>query len=168
MTNKAPHLPIGGSFHPTDHHGCDVTQATYLGTHALLFFGFTHCRVVCPRALAKLSGVLDNLGPLADKVQALYVTVDPERDTPDVMRAFLAAYPRFTGLTGTRVQIDDAKAAFKVFAQRATDPLDAAGYAVPHTAISYLIDPAGDCTAHFPDVLSAQEILAKLKPHLAK
>src|SRR5882762_1597942 len=94
--------PVGGSFQLVDHHGRAVTEASYHGRFALLFFGFTHCCVVCPRALTKLSGVLDALGPLADRVQPLYITVDPERDTPDVMRAFLQAYPRFTGLTGSR------------------------------------------------------------------
>jgi len=110
----------------------------------LVFFGFTHCRIVCPRALGKLCRVLDDLGPLAERVQPLYVTVDPERDTPAVMREFLGrSYPRFTGLTGSPAQIDAAKAAFRVFARRVADPDSPGGYAMPHTAIAYLLDEAG-------------------------
>ena len=155
--------PVGGSFQLLDHHGRAVTEASYHGGFALLFFGFTHCRVVCPRALAKLSGVLDALGPTADRIQPLYITVDPERDTPEVMRAFLQSWPRFTGLTGSRQQIDEAKRAFRVFAERAADPDDKDGYAVPHTAISYLLDPAGDVVAHFTDALPPDEMIARLK-----
>jgi protein SCO1/2 len=158
---------IGGAFRLTDHHGREVTELSYHGKHVLLFFGFTHCRMVCPRALTKLSGVLDSIGELADRVQALYVTVDPERDSPEMMRAFLESYPRFTGLTGTRAQIDDAKSAFKVFARRAADPLDDAGYSVPHTAIAYLMDSAGSYVTHFPDALDAEEIRERLVRPLA-
>ncbi|HWN31199.1 MAG TPA: SCO family protein [Pseudonocardia sp.] len=84
--------PVGGSFTLVDHHQ-RVTEASYFGRYALLFFGFTHCREVCPRALTRLSAALDSLGPLATNLQALYVTVDPERDSPEVLRAFLADYP---------------------------------------------------------------------------
>ena len=106
--------PVGGSFRLIDHHGARVTDETYRGRFVLIFFGFTHCRVVCPRALSRLSAVLERLGPLTDQLQALYITVDPERDTPEVMRTFLEkSYPRFIGLTGTRAEIDAAKRAFQ-------------------------------------------------------
>ena len=117
----SPLSSIGGSFSLIDHDGQDVSDETYRGQYILIFFGFTNCRVVCPRALAKLSIVLDFLGPLAGRIRALYVTVDPERDTPHAMRAFLQSYPRFTGLTGSRQQIDCIKKAFRVFAQRVDD-----------------------------------------------
>ncbi|WP_315836020.1 SCO family protein [Bradyrhizobium prioriisuperbiae] len=164
MNSSRP--PVGGSFQLTDHHGRAVTEASYHGRFALLFFGFTHCRVVCPRALTKLSGVLNALGPLADRVQPLYITVDPERDTPDVMRTFLGTYPRFTGLTGSREQIDAVKQAFRVFAERAVDPDDKNGYAVPHTAITYLLGPDGELVAHFTDALTAEDLRVRLQGHL--
>ena len=156
--------PVGGSFQLIDHHSVRVTDETYRGRFVLIFFGFTHCRVVCPRALAKLSAVLERLGPLANHLRALYITVDPERDTPEVMRAFLEnAYPRFTGLTGTRTEIDAAKRAFRVFAERRPDPQEPDGYVIPHTAISYLLDPTGQYAAHFTDALDETEVADRLR-----
>jgi protein SCO1 len=159
----SPLLPIGGSFSLIDHDGRVVSDETYLGRYALIFFGFTHCRVVCPRALAKLSAVLESLGPLADQIRPIYVTIDPERDTPDAMRSFLQSYPRFTGLTGSREQIDRVKKAFRVFAQRVDDPAGNGEYAIPHTAIAYVLDPRGRFVSHFTDALSAEEIAVRLK-----
>lgn len=156
--------PVGGSFRLIDHHGARVTDETYRGRFALIFFGFTHCRVVCPRALSRLSAVLEQLGPLADQIQPLYITVDPERDTPEVMHTFLEkSYPRFTGLTGTRAAIDAAKRAFRVFAERRPDPKEPDGYVVPHTAISYLLDPTGEYVAHFTDALDETEVTDRLR-----
>lgn len=159
----SPSAPVGGSFRLIDHNGRDVSDETYRGRHFLIFFGFTHCRVVCPRALAKLSAVLDSLGPLADRVQPLYVTVDPERDTPDAMRSFMQSYPRFTGLTGSREQVDGAKKAFRVFAQRIDDPAEHGDYTVPHTAITYVMDQYGRFACHFTDALPAGEIEVRLR-----
>ncbi|WP_249122835.1 MULTISPECIES: SCO family protein [unclassified Bradyrhizobium] len=163
MTRVAnmPPPAIGGAFSLTDHDGRSVSNETYRGRHVLIFFGFTHCRVVCPRALARLSAALDRLGPLADRIQPLYITVDPERDAPHVMRAFLRSYPRFTGLTGSRAQIDQAKTAFRVFAERVDDPAGD-GYAVPHTAIAYVLDGGGAFRSHLTDALSAEEIAVRL------
>jgi protein SCO1 len=156
--------PIEGTFSLVDHFGTPVTEQNYLGRWMLVFFGFTHCKEVCPRALARISGVLDDLGALADKVQPLYLTVDPERDSPQVMRAFLEpAYPLFTGLTGTEEQVEAAKKAFHVFARRKHDPYDADRYDVPHTAITYLLDPTGICRRHYPDSQDVQAVTADLR-----
>ena len=160
-------MPIGGSFCLIDHDNRVVSDETYLGHYALIFFGFTHCRVVCPRALARLSVVLESLGPLADRIRPIYVTIDPDRDTPDVMRSFLQSYPRFTGLTGSREQIDRVKKAFRVFAQRVDDPAGNGEYAIPHTAIAYVLDPRGRFVSHFTAALSAEEIVVRLKLPLA-
>ncbi|MEA2625894.1 MAG: hypothetical protein QOD06_1939 [Candidatus Binatota bacterium] len=158
----------GGEFHLIDHHGVEVSDATYHGRHALVFFGFTHCKVVCPRALGRLTRVLDALGPLAEQIRPLYVTVDPERDSPEVMRAFLErSYPRFTGLTGSRPQIDAAKRAFRVFARRTADPDDPDGYAVPHSAITYVLDPDGRYTTHFTDAVDEREMTERLREILS-
>lgn len=157
-------LPAGASFELTDHMGGAVTLESYRGRFAVVFFGFTRCKAVCPQALRRLSGVLDDLGPLADEITALYVTVDPERDTPDVMRAFLARdYPRFTGLTSDRKHIDEAKRAFRVFAERRDDLDDPDGYAVPHTAITYVLDRDGIYATHFTDGVPEEEIVVRLR-----
>jgi protein SCO1/2 len=96
------------------------------------------------------------------------VSVDPERDTPEVMRVFLAAsYPRFTGLTGTVEQVEGAKDAFRVFARRRPDPEDPDGYAVPHTAITYLVDPDRRLARHWPDTADAPAVAADLTSSLS-
>jgi protein SCO1 len=159
---------VGGTFSLVDHHGVAVTERTYRGRWVLVFFGFTHCAVVCPRALGRLDEVLDALGPLADAVQPLYVTVDPARDGPEVMRSYLeAAHPRFTGLTGSDAQIDAAKKAFRVYARRAPDPADPEGYAMPHTAFTHLLDPAGGHAAHWSDAHDTAAMTAELRALLA-
>jgi protein SCO1 len=134
----------------------------------LAFFGFTHCKAVCPRALRLLSGALDGAGEAAGQVSALYITVDPERDTPKVMREFLRTYPRFTGLTGPTGAVEEARKAFRVFARRKAGPTDPDGYAVPHTAIAYLIAPDGQYADHFPDALPAPDVAARLRAHLTQ
>jgi|SRR6516225_2892724 protein SCO1/2 len=156
--------PVGGAFALTDHHGQPVTNASFHGKYALLFFGFTHCKVVCPRALARISQALDLIGELAGEIQPLYITVDPERDTPEVMRAFLErGYRRFLGLTGDRGHVTAVKRAYKVYAERRNDPDAPDGYVVPHTAFTFLLDRNGDYLAHFVDAGDAQELAAKLR-----
>jgi protein SCO1/2 len=156
--------PITGTFSLVDHFGAEVTDADYGGEWMLVFFGFTHCKGVCPRALGRISGVLADLGPLAEKVRPLYITVDPERDTPAVMRAFLeSAYPLFTGLTGTVAQVEAAKKAFRVFARRQQDLAHPQGYDVPHTAITYLLDPSGAYRRHYPDAQAPETVTADLR-----
>lgn len=147
----------------TDHHGKQISDADLTGKFLLVYFGFTHCKMVCPRSLAKLSRVVDALGAKADRLTALYVTVDPERDTPEVMRAYLEnSYPRFTGLTGTSEQIEAAKRAFRIFAERRPDPDDPEGYVVPHTAISYLMGPDGHYRGHFTDALEEDALAERI------
>jgi protein SCO1/2 len=156
----------GGAFELIDHHGRAVTDRSYRGQFMLLFFGFTHCRAVCPAALSRLSRAIDRLGPLTSRLQPLYVTVDPERDTPEVMKAFLRLYPAFTGLTGSRANIDHVKASYKVFAKRADDPDDPTGYQMPHTAFAYLIGPDGRYVAHFDDAAEEDELTERIATHL--
>ncbi|MDL5156199.1 SCO family protein [Actinomycetospora termitidis] len=160
--------PTAIGFDLVDHHGTPVDAGTYRGSWLLVQFGFTSCRVVCPRALTKLTAALDGLGDDVDRVRPLYVTVDPDRDTPDVMKAFLTtSYPRFTGLTGTPEQVEAAKETFRVFARRRADPEDPDGYAVPHTAMTYLVDPDGRWVRHWPDTAEEETLTADLEAALA-
>ncbi|QEY63051.1 SCO family protein [Metapseudomonas lalkuanensis] len=158
---------VSSHFSLIDHHGQKVADTDYRGSFMLVYFGFTHCRVVCPRALSKLSSVLDLLGEQSSLLTPLYITVDPQRDTPDVMRTYLEAnYPRFTGLTGTSSQVEAVKQSFRVFAARRVDPDEPDGYAMPHTAIAYLFGPDGKYCTHFADNLEAEAIVARLKASL--
>ncbi len=151
---------VGGAFTLVDHHGRLVSDRSFLGQHAVVFFGFTHCRVVCPRALQRLSDALDRLGQAGEGVQGLYITVDPERDTPARLQSFLAPWPRFLGLTGSSEQIASVRARFRVFAER-RDTAD--GYEMPHSAVAHLIDPAGQHVDHWHADLSADKIAGRLK-----
>jgi protein SCO1/2 len=145
-----------------------VSDADFRGRFLLVYFGFTHCRVVCPRTLTTLSRALDLLGSEAEAITALYVSTDPERDTPSVMREYLAAgHPRFTGLTGTPEQVESAKGAFRVFAERRDDPLEPDGYSVPHTGIAYLMAPDGSYVTHFMDGTGAERIAAHIAAEMA-
>ena len=131
-----------------------------------MLFGFTHCAVVCPRELAKLSRALDLLGAAADAIQPIYVTVDPARDTQERLRDYLAAYPRFLGLTGSADRIEQAKASFRVFAQPVADPGAPGAYRVPHTAMSYLLTPAGDFAEHFPASVTAEDLSTRVRRYV--
>lgn len=156
----APDRP---GFALVDHHGRQVSEQDFRGRYLLVYFGFTSCKVVCPRALAKLSAVLEGLGPRAAHITPLYITVDPDRDTPEAMRAYLeAGYPRFLGLTGPQPAIDAAKSAFRIFAQRRENPVNPDDYQIAHTAIAYLIGPDGDYLSHFSDAIDADTIIARL------
>jgi protein SCO1 len=158
---KVPGRPV---FSLTDHHGEAVNEKSYAGRYLLVFFGFTHCASVCPRALHRLTGVLEQLGSDAERIQPLYVTVDPQRDTPETMKRFLErTAPAFTGLTGTQDEIDAARSAFHVFTQRKADPTAPNGYVMPHTAITYLVGPDGEFAAHFPDAAPADEVCVQIR-----
>lgn len=152
--------PIRAEFSLVDHHGRPVTEHTHRGSWQLVQFGFTSCRVVCPRALTRLGAALEQLEATVPSppVVPLYVTVDPDRDTPAVMRAFLeASYPRFTGLTGTAEQVEEAARAFRVFTRRRPD-----GAEIRHTAITYLIDPEARPDHYWPDTADAATVAADL------
>jgi protein SCO1 len=152
---------VGGAFSLVDHDGREVGDATYRGAYVLMFFGFTNCKVVCPETLAKLSEALARVGSAAERVRALYVTVDPARDTPAVMRAFLEKrYPCFTGLTGSPEQIGAVKAAFRVFARRRDE--EHGGYQMSHSAFIYVLDPAGRFTEHWPAAIDVEEMVLRL------
>lgn len=145
--------PIRATYTLADHDGRAVTEASYRGRWQLVQFGFTSCRVVCPRALAKLSRVVEEVDRVvgADALVPLYITVDPERDSPEVLKAFLAGtYRRFTGLTGTTAQVEIAKSSFRIVTRRRDAPV---GYDVAHTAITSLLDPGGGPIRHWADTV---------------
>ncbi|MEM6831996.1 MAG: SCO family protein [Pseudomonadota bacterium] len=150
-----------------DHNGNAFTAAQLASGLTLCYFGFLHCRAVCPRSLAKLNEILQLLGPRQRQVKVLYISVDPARDTPEAMKSFLAEnYPAFTGLTGTQAAIDMAKASMNVFTRQTNDPEDPEGYAVPHTALIYLVDGTGAYLTHFADHLTAQDIANRLESYI--
>ncbi len=132
---------IGGPFSLTDQNGARVTEATYRGAPSIVFFGFTHCPDVCPTALFDMSEVLKRL-PADKRVSALFVTVDPERDTPAILKDYLSSFdPRISGLSGTRSEIDAALKSYRVYSKK--QPQENGDYSMDHSAIIYLMDKQG-------------------------
>jgi protein SCO1/2 len=115
----------------------------FKGKAVVVFFGFTHCPDVCPTTLAELATVMKELGPLADKVQVLFITVDPERDTPELLAKYVPAFdPRFLGLAGSVAETEQVAKQFKAFYQKVPGKTSGS-YTVDHTAGSYIFDPQG-------------------------
>ncbi len=134
-----PLAAIGGPFELVDGNGETVTDATFAGKPTVLFFGFTYCPDVCPTTLSELQGWMDALGDDAEKLNYAFVSVDPERDTPEVMRDYVWAFDkRITPLTGTRDQVDAMIKAYRVYAKKV--PLDDGDYTMDHSAAVYLMN----------------------------
>ena len=134
-----PLAAIGGPFELVSGTGETVTDKTFAGKPTVLFFGFTFCPDVCPTTLSELQGWMAALDGDADKLNYAFVTVDPERDTPDVMRDYVWAFDkRITPLTGSRKQIDAMIKAYRVYAKKV--PLDDGDYTMDHSAAVYLMD----------------------------
>jgi protein SCO1/2 len=127
----------------TDDSGKPRQLSDYRGKVVIVFWGYTSCPDVCPITLAELASVMKKLGPQANQVQVLFVTFDPERDSPAVMKRYLANFnPSFVGLTGNDAQIQSAAKDFKVFYQKVDGPT-ADSYTIDHQAVSYVFDKSG-------------------------
>ena len=133
----------GKDFSLTDQHGQRRTLADFRGKVVVMFFGYTHCPDVCPTTLSELALTLKQLGADASKVQVLFVTLDPARDTPAMLAQYVPTFnPSFLGLTGTESEIAQVAQAFKVFYKK-QDSASKAGYSLDHSANTYVFDPQG-------------------------
>jgi protein SCO1/2 len=150
---------IGGPFSLTDQDGRTVTDRDLKGRPFLMFFGFTHCPDVCPTALFEVSEIMRALGPDADRVRALFVTVDPERDTPATLKDYLSSFDsHLSALTGDPEAVAAMAKAYRVYYKKV--PLSEGGYTMDHTAIVYLMNKDGKFVSPFnikrpPDVAAA-------------
>lgn len=138
---------IGGPFQLTAHNGQQVSEQDLLGRPFLVFFGYTHCPDVCHTTLFEMSEILRALGPQA-KIGGLFVTVDPERDSPEALKDYLSNFdPRIIGLTGPRPQLEPMLREYRIYAKRA--PGKGEDYAVDHTTVVYLMDKNGRFVSSF-------------------
>ena len=136
-------LDYGKDFSLTDHNGKPRTIADFRGKLVFVFFGYTHCPDICPTTLSDMAGIMTSLGPDADKLQVLFITLDPERDTPEAMASYVPAFhPGFLGLYGDRAATEKVARDFKIFQQRVPGP-DGKSYTIDHTAASYVFDTRG-------------------------
>ena len=153
-------VQIGGPFRLIDQNGKAVTDQDMKGKPFLVFFGFTHCPDVCPTTLFDVSEVMRSLGPDADRTAALFITVDPERDTPTSMKDYLGSFdPHLRGLTGDVDALAKVAKEYRVYYKKV--PLDGGDYTMDHTAIVYLMDKDGHFVSPFslkrkPDVAAAE------------
>jgi protein SCO1/2 len=153
---------IGGPFQLTDQTGASVTEKSLQGKPTLMFFGFTHCPDICPTSLFEISEVLRAMGPDADRVNAYFVTVDPERDTPPVMKDYLQSFdPHLKGLTGSPEAVAKMIKAYRVYAKKV--PLKDGDYTMDHTAAAYLLDREGRFVVPFNLKQTPQLAAADLK-----
>ena len=135
-------LEIGGPFSLIDHHGKRVTDRDFLGKPTLVFFGYTHCPDVCPTTLYEITTQLQELGPDADRLNALFITVDPERDTPEQLALYLSSFdPRIVGLSGSVEEISAAMKAYHIYAKKV--PLNDGDYTMDHTATVAMMNSKG-------------------------
>lgn len=152
---------IGGPFTLTSDKGQPVTEAALKGHPTLVFFGYTHCPDVCPATLAEISAVFKALGP-DPRAQALFVTVDPARDTVPVMKDYMSSFdPRIVGVTGSPEAIRQVESAYKVYAK--AGPQQDGNYTMDHTAITYLMDKNGEFVGAFNLDRPAKDAAAELK-----
>ncbi len=173
--NAGPSAPdplagrFGGPFSLIDHHGQRVSDDAYRGRFMLVYFGFTRCTDTCPVDLPTMAQALDALGPLAQRVAPLFITVDPAHDTPPVLAAYVAAFhPALIGLTGSEAEIAAVAKAYKVHRRKLTQPHHGAGdYAVDHGSLTYLMDRDGRFLTLLPHRTGAERMAAVLRSYLA-
>ena len=162
-------FPLEGSklaFALTAPDGTAVTEQTYHGKWLVIYFGYTFCPDVCPTTMMEIAGALKALGPRANAVQAIFITVDPQRDTPDVLNEYLKAFdPRLIGLTGTSAQIAATAKTFHVFYER-NDTGDGS-YLYDHSAFIYLVNPGGKFAKAITSEGSSQAIANALATLMA-
>ncbi len=159
---------IGGPFTLVDHNGHTVTDAAFRGRFMLVFFGYTYCPDVCPTSLSTVAAALDLLGEKADQIVPMFISIDPERDTPEALKAFVGHFhPSLVGLTGTLDQIVPVAKAYRVYYAKVREEGAAEDdYLVDHTAITYLMDRDGQFATHFSHNTDPAVMAEKLREFL--
>jgi protein SCO1/2 len=165
LSKVATASAIGGPFQLVDQSGQPVSDKTLRGKPTIIFFGFTHCPDVCPTSLFEMSEILRAMGDDAKKINAFFVSVDPERDTPQVMKDYLQSFdPNLRGLSGSPEQTAGVITAYRVYAKKV--PLKDGDYTMDHTALIYLMDRDGRFVAPFNIKRRPEEAAADLKKYL--
>jgi protein SCO1/2 len=165
VSKVAQPAAIGGPFQLTDQNGKAVTDKSLKGKPTLIFFGYTHCPDVCPTSLFEISEVLRVMGKDADKVNAVFISVDPERDTPATMKDYLSSFdPHLEGLSGDPAETAKVISSYRVYAKKV--PTKDGDYTMDHTALIYLMDRDGRFVSPFNLKRTPEEAAADLKKYL--
>lgn len=162
-TVTGPKADIGGPFQLIDTRGRTVTEADLLGKPSAVFFGFTYCPEVCPTTLGELTAALAALGPDADRLNVVFISVDPERDTPEDLARYLSNFdPRIRGLTGSPEAVAKTASAYRVYYRKV--PTEDGGYTIDHSSMLYLFDSRGG----FVEPVSYGESVQVVADHLRR
>jgi protein SCO1/2 len=154
---------VGGPFSLTDHTGKRVSEKDFLGKYMLVFFGYTYCPDVCPSTLQVASAALDAMGPAADRITPVFVTIDPERDTVEVMKAYVANFhPRLVGLTGTPEEIATMAKSWRVYYRKPKSEEGKTDYLMDHATLLYLMGPDGKYVKHFAYGTDTKKLAAEI------
>jgi protein SCO1/2 len=165
VSKVAQPAAIGGPFQLTDQNGKTVTDKNLKGKPTLIFFGYTHCPDVCPTSLFEISEVLRAMGKDADKVNAIFISVDPERDTPAAMKDYLSSFdPHLEGLSGDPAETAKVITSYRVYAKKV--PTKDGDYTMDHTALIYLMDRDGRFVSPFNLKRTPEEAAGELKRYL--
>jgi protein SCO1/2 len=156
---------VGGPFRLTDQDGVKRTQADYRGRYMLIYFGYTYCPDVCPMSLGVMNDALDKMGSKAKVVTPIFITVDPARDTPKVLKTYVAAFGKnWVGLTGDNAAITTVAKEYRVYFKR--QPLKEGGYAMDHSSTIYLMGPDGGFITHYDESMGPYALAQDLKKRI--
>lgn len=159
-------VTLGGPFSLVDHTGRSVTERDFAGRLLLVYFGFTYCPDVCPTELGTIAAAIDAMGAAGERVTPVFVTIDPERDTPAAMADYVARFhPRMVGLTGSAEQVAQAARAFRVYYAKVR-PRDAGDYLMDHSSFIYLVGPDGRVRALFRPETAPEAIASSVSAQL--
>ena len=159
---------VGGPFSLVDHTGKRVTEKDFLGKYPLIFFGYTYCPDICPTELQVMSAALDQMGEAGNAIQPVFITVDPQRDAPQVLKAYVENFhPRLMGLTGTVDEVAVAAKAYRVYYSKASGAA-AGDYLMDHSSILYLMGPDGKFLKHFTYTTDAKALAVELNAAIAR
>ena len=159
-------VDIGGPFELTDHTGAQFTRDDLAGDYALIYFGYTFCPDVCPTELGLMAEAIDLLEGDGERVRPIMITIDPERDTPDVLSEYVPLFhERLVGLTGTEQEVRDVATKYRVFYRRFEDP-SYTYYLMDHTSFVYLLSPTGEIASMFRYQTPPEEMAATIRQHM--
>ena len=163
-TKGDPNVPIGGTFELTGTDNTRISTDSFGDKYQLIYFGFTYCPDVCPIDLQKMTQALDLAGSAADKVQPIFVTIDPARDNPEAIAQYMQHFhPRFIGLTGTDAEIAAAASIYRVYYAKVENEEHPDAYLMNHSSNIYLMDCQGHFIRHFAAGTEPQEIADAIK-----
>ena len=159
---------VGGPFELTDHNGRRVTDKDFRGRLMLVYFGFTYCPDICPAGLQVVTAALEKLGTDTNRVVPMFITVDPERDTPEQMKQYVSSFHKtFVGLTGSKEDIAKAAKAYRVYYRKVQDD-SLSDYTMDHTSFLYLMGADGQFITHFPHSIDPEKLAERLTAEIRK